>query len=471
MAVVDSLLGLVVSQRAQGLVIHADAAPELILADGQRPLSMPPIPAETVAAFAVEIDGVNGRYETSGGEVFQACIEGQGASLRLTFSPVAEEVATPAPAPAASGQPPPQSAGKERRDVDARLLDLLARMGEAGASDLLLSSGLAPRLRIGGELRTLEGPVVDDEGILALLGPAVAPLVGARLELGGSVDLPLELGGGPDSMRFRANLFRQQRGLAVAVRPIRLQPPTLPRLSLPERLTELVGFANGLVLVVGPSGAGKSTTLVALVEHLNRQASRHIVTLEDPIEYEYTPKQSLIHQRELGRHVESFAAGLRAALRETPDVILVGEMRDRETIAAALTAAETGHLVLSTLHSANPWMAIERVIDAFPGDQQGEVRAQLATVLRAVLAQHLLVSTAPPARVPAYELLVGTPAVANQIRDDKIHQLQSTIQAGRDEGMMPLETSLAALVNAGRLEVARARALVRDPEMFAELLG
>ena len=223
------------------------------------------------------------------------------------------------------------------------------------------------------------------------------------------------------------------------------------------------------MLVTGAAGSGKSTTLVALTEHLNRTAPRHIVTLEDPIEYRYTPKRSLIHQRELGRHVDSFAGGLRAALRESPDVILVGEMRDRETIAAALTAAETGHLVLSTLHSANPWMAIDRMLDAFPGAQQPQVRAQLAGVLRAILSQHLLVSTTPPLRVPAYEKLVVTAAAANQIRDDKVHQLSSTIQTGREDGMVPLEASLAELVRRRRIDARHARALARDPQLLAEL--
>jgi twitching motility protein PilT len=338
------------------------------------------------------------------------------------------------------------------------------------ASDLLLSSGLPPRMRAGGVLRELDGPILDERGIRELLAPALNESAEAQLRERGSVDLALALPGGPDSLRFRANLFRQQRGLAVALRPIRLRPPSLSELNLPDDLYELVGYPNGLVLVTGPSGSGKSTTLVALTEHLNRRASRHIVTLEDPIEYEYTPQRSLIHQRELGRHVESFSGGLVAALREAPDVILVGEMRDRETIAAALTAADTGHLVLSTLHSANPWMAIDRIVDVFAAEQQREVRTQLAAVLRAVLSQHLLVSTTPPLRVPAYEKLVMTVAAANQIRDDKAHQLQSTIQTGRDDGMVPLEASLAELVRTGRLERGRARGLARDVRMFEELV-
>ena len=487
MAVVDSLLGLVESQRARGLVIRSGEAPQLVFDAERRPLSMPPIPATTVAEFARDVaadtdSGSGSRYETPAGSVFDVRVDGDGPSLRLTFTPAGADVA-PAPPAAASlesarqaatphreSTPIPSTASAPTAAVDVRLLDLLGRLEREHASDLLLSSGLPPRMRAGGVLHTLEGPVLDDDEILALLGPAVDDLARERLAASGSVDLALDLSDVPYATRFRVNLFRQQRGLAAALRPIRLDPPTLSELGLPDSLYELASYPNGLVLVTGPAGSGKSTTLVALIEHVNRRATRHIVTLEDPIEYQYTPARSLVHQRELGRHVESFGDGLRAALREAPDIILVGEMRDRETIAAALTAAETGHLVLSTLHSANPWMAVDRMIDVFPAEQQAQVRTQLAVVLRAVLSQHLLVSTTPPARVPAYEKLVVTAGAANQIREGKARQLQSTIQTGRDDGMVSLESSLAELVHTRRLEAAPARALARDVQLFAELL-
>ncbi len=483
MAVVDSLLSLIASQRARGLVIASGAAPELVFADERRPLSMPAIPADRVAEFAEEVAaGSNGgesvRYQTSAGGVFEVRVEGEGPSLRLTFTSATAGVVAPAPPdvepPTAATAPrvrPASARPAPALAVDPRLLVLLQRMQSERASDLLLSSGLPPRMRAAGVLRELDGPVLDDDEILALLESAVHDLAGERLDQHGSVDLALERAGGPDRTRFRVNLFRQQRGLAAALRPIRLDPPTLAELNLPDHLTELVAYANGLVLVTGPSGSGKSTTLTALVEHVNRRMPRHIVTLEDPIEYEYTPQRSLIHQRELGRHVDGFASGLRAALREAPDVILVGEMRDRETIAAALTAAETGHLVLSTLHSANPWMAVDRMIDVFPAEQQPQIRTQLAGVLRAVLSQHLLVSTRPPLRLPAYEKLVVTPGAANQIREGKAHQLQSTIQTGRDDGMVSLESSLADLVRAKRLDPERARSLTRDPQLFEALVS
>src|SRR5262249_24660555 len=251
-------------------------------------------------------------------------------------------------------------------------------------------------------------------------------------------------------------------GLAAAFRPVRRDPPALADLGLPEGLERLVGFPNGLVLVTGPTGSGKSTTLVALLEHVNRSAARHAITLEDPIEYEFRPARALVHQREVGVHVDSFEAGLRAALRESPDIILVGEMRDRATIGAALTAAETGHLVLSTLHAAGAAMAVERIVDVFPEHQQRNVRAQLAPTLRAVLTQHLVAATTPELRLPVVELLVAPPATAALIRDGKSHQLASAIQTGRDDGMIPLERSLADRVDAREIAFDTAVALTLD---------
>jgi len=221
---------------------------------------------------------------------------------------------------------------------------------------------------------------------------------------------------------------------------------------------------DGLVLLNGPAGSGKSTTLAALVSEINRTRATHVITLEDPIEYLHTPQRSLIHQREVGSHVESFSSGLRAALRESPDVILVGEMRDLETISLALTAAETGHLVLSTLHSGTGAMAIDRIIDVFPDAQQAQVRIQLASVLRAVVTQRLLPAQEPGERVPAVEVLRASYAIAAQIRERKTHQLATQIQLGQDEGMIPLERSLVELVRTGRITRETALAAARSPE-------
>jgi twitching motility protein PilT len=263
--------------------------------------------------------------------------------------------------------------------------------------------------------------------------------------------------------RFRVNVFVQAGGLAAALRPVRRRAPSFADLDLPEGLSALAGTAGGMVLVVGPAGAGKSTTLAALVETVNQARSGHIITLEDPIEFVYQPRRCLIHQREVGTHVESFAAGLRAALRECPDVILIGEMRDSETAALALTAAETGHLVLSTLHSGSAPMAIDRIIDFFPGHQQAQVRHQAAGALRAVLTQQLLPGAAAGTTYPAIELLMVNYAVAAQIRDGKTHQLSTQIQTGRDEGMIAFEASLFELVRAGKITREVALAAARSP--------
>jgi twitching motility protein PilT len=264
-------------------------------------------------------------------------------------------------------------------------------------------------------------------------------------------------------VRLRVNLFRHAGGLAAAVRPVWATVPTLEALHLPAALLDLVRPRTGLVLLTGATGSGKSTTLAALLAHVNRTRAAHIVTLEDPIEHLYGPGRSIVHQREVGRDVDSFASGLRAALRENPDVLLVGEMRDRETIRLALTAAETGHLVLSTLHSGNAAMAIERVLDAFGEGDKPYVSQQLAGVLRAVVAQQLLPASGGGLQ-PVLEVLTVNHAVAAQIREGRTHMLATQMEIGAVEGMVPFPRALAELVRAGRLTRATALAAAGDPE-------
>lgn len=344
------------------------------------------------------------------------------------------------------------------------VIELVLQAHRDGASDVLLSSGLPARLRLGGALQET-ALVCDAAQILALAEPAWSAQRQQELEQRGSVDLALDLSPGPGMrpLRFRLNLFRQRRGLAAALRPVRAEIPALGQLGLPDDFKSLVQFPSGLVLMTGPTGSGKSTTLAALIEHVNLGAAKHVITIEDPVEFQYTSKRALIHQRELGGDVDSFASGLRAALREDPDIILLGEMRDEETIAAALTAAETGHLVLSTLHSASAAMAIDRIIDVFPGHKQPQVRLQLAGALRAVVTQVLLPAR-DLGRVPAYEKMIVTTAVASQIREGRAHQIANQIQTGRNEGMVSLEQSLVALLRAGRVSVEAALAVAPDPE-------
>jgi len=285
----------------------------------------------------------------------------------------------------------------------------------------------------------------------------------AAFERDGSVDFATGWDFPDGPRRIRVNLFRHLDGVAAALRPIRTRIPHLDELGLPADLLELTGFSGGLVLVVGTSGSGKTTTLAALIDHINRTSQRHIITIEDPVEYRHRDIRCLIHQREVGAGLPGFANGLRDALRENPDVILLGELRDLDTIAAALTAAETGHLVFATLHSGGATAAVNRLVDVFPGHQQAHVRAQLALSLRAVLAQRLL-----PARagglIPAIEKLLVTPAVANAIREGRDHFMRDSMVTGVADGMFTLDHSLANLVRNRLITRETALRHARDPE-------
>jgi twitching motility protein PilT len=402
-------------------------------------------------------------HRMSDGSVYAVMIEPRGAGYRVAGRVGAAAVPTPAPVPV----PVPDRGSS---GLPAALLALLHRLEHAGASDLFLSTGQRPRWRIAGELAAAEAPA-DETWLSALAAAVLDDARRAQLDATGSCDAALELASADGPLRLRVNVFRQRAGLAIAVRPVRRDAPTLASLHLPDELAELTRHKSGLVLVTGRAGSGKSTTLVALVEHLNRTRGGHVITLEDPIEHAYVPHRCLIHQREVGAHVDSFASGLRAALRESPDVILVGEMRDRETIALALTAAETGHLVLSTMHCASAAVAVNRILDVFPEGQQPQIRGQLAATLRAVLTQVLVPGVTPPARLPAHEVLTVSSGVAANIREGKVHQLATAIQTGRDDGMVPLERTLATLVRAGRITRAAARDAANDVAALDQLMG
>jgi twitching motility protein PilT len=409
------------------------------------------------------------------------------AALGPAVGPALGQTGTAAPSAVDPGRAPalPVAATSPPRaalPVDARSggpgRDRLDRWMERAlleqASDLIISARQTARLRVPGGLIEISDSALTDEEILALIDPWLGEAQRAALASHGSTDFAM-VRRDPDrgsATRFRVNLFQQGRGLAAVFRPVRRHPPGLDELGLPDVLARLARYPNGLVLVTGPTGSGKSTTIIALVEQLNRELPRHIITLEDPIEYEYRSDRALVHQREVGTHVDSFESGLRAALRESPDLILLGEMRDRATIAAALTAAETGHLVLSTLHAGSAAMAIERVVDVFPEHQQRQIRGQLAGTLRAVVTQHLLPSRSGGARVPAVELMVNNSAVASLIRDGKSHQVATAIQTGRDDGMIPLDRSLADLVESGTVTYDTAAGLTLDGGLqLRDLLG
>lgn len=343
-----------------------------------------------------------------------------------------------------------------------QLLELAAHKG---ASDIHLVTGESPLLRIDGRLTRTNLPALTEEGFREWLVTLLPADQLEAVERKGEIDAAASAGG----LRLRLNIYRRLGALAGAIRILPQRVPTLEELGLPADLRVLVEHRQGLVLVTGPTGSGKSTTLAACIEHLNRTQDLHIITIEDPVEYQHVNRRALINQREVGRDTESFASGLRAALRQDPDVILVGEMRDLTTIATALTAAETGHLVLSTLHTASAAQTVDRIIDVFPAHQQPQVRSQLAGVLVGIVAQRLLPRRAGSGRVAVLEILVATPAVRNLIREGKTFQLPSVIQSGRQAGMQSLEHNLARLYQAGQISYEQALAASTDHALFTQL--
>lgn len=310
------------------------------------------------------------------------------------------------------------------------------------ASDIHFSSGMAPIVRIVGELRRVEMPPINKEELQQFIYPFLRTEQKNALEKNQEADLAVSI---PGVSRYRVNVFKHLNGLSASFRVIPENVRSLDELMMPPVLKEVIRNRKGLILVTGPTGSGKSTTLAAMINEINRTRREHIITLEDPIEYVHEPRQSLIHQREINVHTPSFADGLRSALREDPDVILVGEMRDLDTITNALHAAETGHLVFSTLHTNNAAETIDRIINVFPSEQQQQIKMVLAATLIAVIAQRLIKKAHQTDRVAMLEILIGTPAVRNLIREGKTHQIDSAIQTGSEFGMRTFQKSLDEL--------------------------
>jgi twitching motility protein PilT len=352
---------------------------------------------------------------------------------------------------------------------------LLIEVAQRGASDLLIVAGAPPVFRVGGRLtRTTEG-VLSAEDVHALFAGVVTGRVREKIESDGSADFSIRLSRSATdedrrAWRFRVNLHRQRGTLAASIRALPTEVPTLSQLRLPSSLAELVKPQRGLVLVCGPTGSGKSTTLAALVGEVNRNEARHIITIEDPIEYEHRNAKSIIEQVEMGRDAPTFASALRASLRQDPDVILVGEMRDLETVATALTAAETGHLILSTLHTSDAAQAIHRIVDVFPPAQQTQIKQQLALSLNAIIVQHLIPRSDNKGRAVAVEVLLANHAVRNHIRNEKLQNLATEITLGKRQGMISLEDSLAALVRDGAITPDDARVRSSRPDELDSLL-
>jgi len=342
---------------------------------------------------------------------------------------------------------------------------LLQAIVNAGASDLHISTGMPPIARLRGEIVPLQSPPLDPEqtreALYQLLTDAQRVQFAERLDL----DFALEI---PGLARFRANYFEQRRGVAAVFRVISSKIPTLEQLGTPRILKDLALRERGLVLVTGPTGSGKSSTLAAMIDHVNETCQKHIITIEDPIEFVHQPKKCLINQREVGAHTGSFSAALRGALREDPDVLLVGELRDLETTALAITAAETGHLVFGTLHTNSASKTIDRLIDVFPSAQQAQVRTMLSESLEGVVAQTLIPTADKKGRAAAFEILVGVTALRNLIREDKTSQIQSVIQVGGAQGMMTLDQSLKELVISGKITRDAAMARSTNPKLFEQ---
>lgn len=341
------------------------------------------------------------------------------------------------------------------------------------ASDLHLLAGIPPTIRVDGSLKYLTGyaPLEHEtieQMIFSLITPTQKELLIANKEL----DFSIGFGGGTygNLGRFRANLYYQRKYLSGA---FRLFPPnilTIEELNLPKVLHSFSDLTQGFVLVTGPTGHGKTTTLASIVNEINLKRSVHIITIEDPIEHIYSEGKSIISQREMGVDTHSWDFALRSALREDPDVVLVGEMRDAETIAAAITIAETGHLVFSTLHTNSAAQSVDRIIDSFPATQQAQIKVQLAATLKGVVSQRLL-PMINGGRVPAIEVLLGTPAVANIVRDGKTHLIDSVIQTSRDKGMINIDSSLAALVLSGHISLEMGKSYSLHPDDFSRMVA
>ncbi|MBR1424222.1 type IV pilus twitching motility protein PilT [bacterium] len=349
--------------------------------------------------------------------------------------------------------------------------DLLKELVEKKGSDLHISNGLPPVFRIDGELIRSEMAPLTSEGVENLLFPMLSNEQRRRLEQEWELDFSYGVEG---IGRFRVNFYKDKGSYAAAFRTIAAVAPRLEDLKMPPIVTTIAERPRGLCLVTGPTGSGKSTTLAAMIDYINRTRAEHILTIEDPVEFVHQSKMSVIHQRELGMDTRSFANALKSALREDPDIILVGEMRDHETIALALTAAETGHLVFGTLHTSSASQTIDRIIDVFPEGQQQQIRVQLASSLIAVFAQTLLPKREPDGsqkgRIMAQEILVVTPAVSNLIREAKAAQIYSTIQTSSSFGMQTLEASLAELYKKGLINLDDALAKTSKPAELKRLI-
>ncbi len=344
------------------------------------------------------------------------------------------------------------------------ITELLAFAVKNKASDLHLSAGLPPMIRVHGDVRRINLPPLEHKDVHAMVYDIMTDAQRKQYEESWECDFSFAV---PNLARFRVNAFNQNRGSAAVFRTIPSKVLTLEELNCPKISKEIANQPRGIVLVTGPTGSGKSTTLAAMVDYVNENEYGHILTVEDPIEFVHEAKRCLVNQREVHRDTQSFNNALRAALREDPDVVLVGEMRDLETIRLALTAAQTGHLVFGTLHTSSAAKTIDRIVDVFPAAEKDMVRSMLSESLRAVISQTLLKTKDGQGRVAAHEIMIGTPAIRNLIRENKIAQMYSSIQTGQNIGMQTLDQCLVDLVRRNVVSAAEARVKAQNKDSFA----
>jgi twitching motility protein PilT len=352
--------------------------------------------------------------------------------------------------------------------MDFDFADVLIEVMERGASDLHLTTGSPPMVRERGQLVALDYPVLEATTVREVVYSILTNDQRQRLETDWQIDLAYSI---PNRARFRVNAYFQRASLGAALRLIPQEMPRFDDLGLPATIRDFTKKPRGFVLVTGPTGSGKSTTLASMIDLINEERAEHIMTVEDPIEFLHRHKRCIVNQREIGADAQSFALALKAALRQDPDVILVGEMRDLDTISTALTAAETGHLVFATLHTQDTAQTIDRIVDVFPPAQQHQVRVQLSIALQGIVTQQLLPTADGLSRVVATEVLVPTPGVRNLIREGKTHQIPSALQTGATHGMQPMDASLADLVRRNKITRELAESRSSSPEELRRLMG
>jgi twitching motility protein PilT len=433
-------------------LITMEQLEEAILDQGRRGKPLGVILVERGLVSQVQLDKLLGAQQQY---LDQNTKRPRAATPAASYTPATTKITTPVGAPAPS---PPTAPRHKPSNLDA----ILARGISAGASDVLIHPDAAVKLRVQATLAD------DPERLTAAQAEAAVRAIvpaelGAVLDADGEIDFTYAI---PGVGRFRTSVYRQHRGLSGVFHFIPPEPPTLESLGLPQDLARVTTYPQGMVLVTGPAGCGKTSTLAALVNLVNEERHDHILTIEDPVEYIHPSKRCLVNQRQVKRHTESFARALRAALREDPDVICIGELRDLETISLAMSAAETGHLVLATLHTNNAIRTINRIVGAFPSSQQGQIRTMLSESLRAVISQRLLPAASGSGMVPALEILHVNPAIGNLIRDQKTFQIASVLTTGRSRGQKALDHSLQELVQAGVITAEVAAQNSDNPAQF-----